>query len=243
MGTGPRAAVYLDRFVPGRPAPFATADERPWKEAIAATLASVQPADGGTFLELDFAVAPAIGYARGADLDNFCEPVFSVLANRLGWFGKRRPNVLAFRSRKKVAEPTGCRIRITDELWEDAWISGPVLLAGVWAGPLPLSARDAGFADWVAQAMIRAASPSAVLGVELRFAGPVNLGDIATGRLKNVIDCLHPVLGGRPGAPDDARIVVLEAARMDPEVKGTVRVRVVELTEERVGSHSTGGHQ
>ena len=235
-------AVYLNRFVPGRPAPFATAGERPWKETIAATLASVQPVDGGAFLELDFAVAPAIGYARGADLDNFCEPVFSVLANRLGWFGKRRPNIHAFRCRKTLAEPTGCRIRITREHWEDAWISGPVLLAGVWTGPLPMSARDAEFADWVTQAMVRAASPSAVLGVELRFAGPVNLGDIATGRLKNVIDCLHPVLGGRPGAPNDARIVALEAARMDTEVSGSVRLRVVELTEERVGSQSTGGH-
>ncbi len=78
------AVVYLDRFIPGRPAPFATAGERPWKEAIAATLTSIAPADGGAFLELDFTVAPAIGYARGADLDNFCEPVFSVLANRIG---------------------------------------------------------------------------------------------------------------------------------------------------------------
>lgn len=100
-----------------------------------------------------------------------------------------------------------------------------------------MSARDAGFADWVTQAMVRAASPSAVLGVELRFAGPGNLRDIATGRLKNVIDCLHPVLGGRAGAPNDARIVALEAARMDAEVNGTVRVRVVELMGERVGSH------
>ena len=83
MGTGPRTAVYLDRFVPGRPAPFATAGERPWKEAIAATLASVQPAAGGAFLELDFAAAPAIGYARDAALDNFCEPILSVLANRV----------------------------------------------------------------------------------------------------------------------------------------------------------------
>jgi hypothetical protein len=53
----------------------------------------MQPSADGRFLELDFAVAPAIGYAEGADLDNLCEPVFSVLANRLGWFGGSRPNV------------------------------------------------------------------------------------------------------------------------------------------------------
>ena len=35
--------VQLDRFIVGRPAPFATAGERPWKEAIAAALASSTP--------------------------------------------------------------------------------------------------------------------------------------------------------------------------------------------------------
>jgi hypothetical protein len=220
--------VQLDRFINGRPAPFATAGERPWKEAIAAALASSAPSAHGSFLELDFAVAPAIGYARGADLDNFCEPVFSVIANRLGWFGGRRPNIRAFRARKTLAEPTGCRVRISDDRWHDSWIEGVVLLDGASAGPLPLNARDEAFAAWVEGAMVRPADPRAVVAVELRFSGPVNLGDIATGRLKNVIDCLYPVLGGRPGAPNDARIVVLEAARVDADVDGVVHVRVVE---------------
>jgi len=221
--------VQLDRFITGRPAPFATAGERPWKEAIAAALASSAPSAHGSFLELDFAVAPAIGYARGADLDNFCEPVFSVLANRLGWFAGRRPNIRAFRARKTLAEPTGCRVRISSERWRDPWIEGAVLLNGVSAGPLPVSARDETFAAWAAGTMVRPASESGVLAVELHFSGPVNLGDIATGRLKNVIDCLYPILGGRPGAPNDARIVVLEATRMDADVDGVVRVQVVEL--------------
>ena len=221
--------VLLDEFILGRPAPFATAGERPWKDAIAASLAAIVPSTPGAFLELDFAVAPAIGYAAGADLDNLCEPVFSVLANRLGWFGGRRPNVRAFRARKALAPRTGCRIRITGHRWDGSWIDGSLLLAGVFTGTLPISARDDVFAGWVSDVMARAARPSAILGVELGFGGPVNLGDVATGRIKNVIDCLYPVIGGRPGAPDDSRIAALEATRMDPKVSAGVRVRVAEL--------------
>lgn len=223
-------SVRLDRFVAGRPSPFATAGERPWKDAIAADLTALRPSPQGAFLELDFVVAPAIGYAGGADLDNLSEPVFSVLINRLGWFGGSRPNVRAFRARKALAQQTGCRIRVTDERWTDSWIEGPVLLAGASTGPLPMSARDDGFAAWAAKTMTRPASPSAAVGVELRFAGPINLGDIATGRLKNVIDCLYPVLGGRKGAPNDARITALEATRMAAGVESGVHVRVAGLS-------------
>jgi hypothetical protein len=182
----------------------------------------------GSHLELDFAVAPAIGYARGADLDNLCEPVFSVLANRLGWFEGRRANIQAFRARKTLAEPTWCRVRILSERWRDSWTEGSELFDGVSAGPLPLSARDEGFAAWIESGMVRPAEPWTVVAVEVRFSGPVNLGDVATGRIKNVIDCLYPVLGGRLGAPNDARVAVLEATRMDSDIDGAVRVRVVE---------------
>jgi hypothetical protein len=66
------------------------------------------------------------------------------------------------------------------------------------------------------------------LTIELEFAGPVNLGDIAAGRPKNVIDCLYPVIGGRPGAPDDSRVTAIEATRMHREGAAGVRVRVIE---------------
>jgi hypothetical protein len=219
---------FLDRFVPGKPAPFATAGERPWKDAITAELGSATPDRRAAFLELDFTVAPAIGYARGADLDNFCEPMFSVLANRLGWFGGSRPNVRAFRARKALGTPTGCRVRIYSERWQDTWIDGAVLLDGVASGALPVSARDDKFAGWVRETMLRPGSSSGLFGVELRFTGPVNLGDIATGRLKNVIDCHYPVLGGRPGAPNDAQVAMLEATRMATHLRGAVHIRVTE---------------
>jgi len=166
--------------------------------------------------------------AEGADLDNLCEPVFAVLANRLGWFGGRRPNVRAFWARKALAEPTGCRIRITDSRWAETSPNGDVLLDGTYMDELPRSARDENFAAWVSRTMSRPARSLGELTVELGFAGPVNLGDIATGRLKNVIDCLYPLIGGRPGAPNDSRITVIEATRMHREVAAGVRVRVTE---------------
>jgi hypothetical protein len=93
---------------------------------------------------------------------------------------------------------------------------------------LPRSARDENFAAWVSRTMSRPARSLGGLTVELGFAGPVNLGDIATGRLKNVIDCLYPLIGGRPGAPNDSRVTVIEATRMHREVAAGVRVRVTE---------------
>ena len=221
--------VAFDGFVRGVPAPFATAGERPWKNAMQTHLAAVLPLSEAAFVELAFAIAPATGYAVGADLDNFCEPVFSVLANRLGWFGASRPNILAFRARKRLAEPTGCRIRISAERWQGSWVEGVDLLDEGWHGHLPGSARDASFARWVAAAMSGPAPTWAALGVDLRFSGRVNLGDIATGPLKHVIDCLYPLLGGVAGAPNDARVSVLEAATLDGQVSGAVHVRVVEL--------------
>jgi hypothetical protein len=219
----------LERFVRGRPASFATAGEQPWRQRILADLAGLIPHSQPAFLELDFVVARAIGYAEGADLDNLCEPVFSTLVNRLGWFGGRRPNVMAFRARKVVGQDTGCRVRITKARWSDAWIDGTQLLNASTSIALPRSARDEDFTGWVAERMTGPARPADAVGVEVRFAGPVNLGDIATGRLKNVIDCLHPVIGGTGRAPLDDRIRTLEVWRSDPEVSGTVRVRVVAL--------------
>ena len=219
----------FERFVSGRPAPFATAGERPWKDALAAQLRTATPDRAAGFIELDFAVAPAVGYARGADLDNFCEPVFSVVANRIGWFGGSRPNIRAFRARKRLADETGCRILITANRWDGTWVDGIELLNDVAPGLLPMSARDEPFAGWVAGTMVRPAGLTKDVGVELRFPGPINLGDIATGRIKNIIDCLYPVLGGAPGKPNDARVTVLEATKLDHRVTGAVHVRVVEV--------------
>lgn len=67
------------------------------------------------------------------------------------------------------------------------------------------------------------------LRVELNFLRNVNIADIATGRVKNVIDCLVPVVGGKYGSPDDWRIDELLVTRRVEPGRGTFLVRVAAL--------------
>ena len=70
------------------------------------------------------------------------------------------------------------------------------------------------------------------LAIQLAFADPrVNLGDIATGRVKTVLDCLCPLLGGEPGDPCDYRVRWLLVRKGIAGVPpGGVRVTVWSLT-------------
>ncbi len=44
----------------------------------------------------------------------------------------------------------------------------------------------------------------------LRFSNDkINLGNIATGKIKTTVDGLYPLLGGAPGQPEDWRIRTL----------------------------------
>jgi hypothetical protein len=52
--------------------------------------------------------------------------------------------------------------------------------------------------------------PNGPVGIAIDFAdNHVNLGDIATGTAKVLIDGMWPVLGGKPGAPHDRRVAAL----------------------------------
>ncbi len=58
----------------------------------------------------------------------------------------------------------------------------------------------------------------------------MNLGDIATGKVKSIIDCLYPVIGGNMGSPEDWRIDILEVTKgikILPE--NAIRVSIAEL--------------
>lgn len=221
-------AGMLDVFVPGVPAPFATAGERSWRDAIASQLVGTAPSLRATEIALDFTIRGSAGYPDGPDLDNLCEPIFSVVVNRLGWFGGRRSAIQAFRATKRVGEPTGCRIRVIERRDDIPTVGRRVLLSRTWPGALPRNARDPAVATWVRASMLGAAGPGTRLGVRLSFEAPTNLGDIATGRVKNVIDCLYPILGGSSGAPQDSRIVSIEA-RNGSGTRGAVQVDVFEL--------------
>jgi hypothetical protein len=161
------------------------------------------------------------------DLDNLLEPMFSALVGGAGWFRGSRPNIRWFVARKLIGPELGAAV-ISPRTPAPHWatiVQGAVIDA-VWNGPLPLSARDPTFASWVA-ANRSAPVPDGPFAVSFEFGSmAINLGDIATGRVKNLIDGLQPILGGPFGNPDDHRIVALHAVKGNLSLDRGVAIRV-----------------
>lgn len=68
------------------------------------------------------------------------------------------------------------------------------------------------------------------VGLEIDFTGDhVNLGDVGTGRAKTLIDGMWPLLGGKPGAPDDRRVAALVLRKGIAGLGGTVAIKAVRL--------------
>ncbi len=198
----------MKAWISGRPAPFATAGERPWKDAMAEQV----PASLGEYsagMVLDFSLRDDHGWPGHPDIDNLCEPVFSTVINLLRWFGGSRTSLVWYLATKRLGTNVGASISLTsDPAPEVASVVAAPSLAATWSGDPPSSARDAHFLAWV-QAQ-GAPAPEGQLAVVLEFGGSrVNIGDVATGPVKHIIDCLQPVVGGPLGNPDDHRIVCL----------------------------------
>ena len=213
--------------VDGQPASFATAGEAPWKETLAAAADGITFDPAGTVLALEFTVSARQGYPQGPDIDNLCDPVIGTLVGRLGWFCGKRPAIQGLWARKRVGPRTGCEISVFAGWQQVALGNVPVLLDATWTDELPRSGRDLVFAQWVGRELQGLPSPGSRIAVRLAFGGRMNVAEIATGRVKNVIDCLWPVLGGVPGAPADDRVAILAATQQDTTVAGTVRVTVI----------------
>lgn len=177
-------------------------------------------------ITLDFAYTPELhnGYF---DVDNVCEPVFSILVNRKGWFRKSRKYIKWFTSTKRGEGDAGVRISLRDsEPPEFDANPNAVVFDRVFSGVLPLNARDAGFLSWLNR---ENGSDHASFGgrysVLLQFASEaINIGDIATGRVKNVIDCLRPITG------DDRSIEFLQVEKGASSLQaGGVRIVIVRI--------------
>jgi|BarGraIncu00421A_1022006.scaffolds.fasta_scaffold29805_1 hypothetical protein len=216
----------LKAWVSGRPAPFATAGERPWKDAIAAQV-SAPSGQSSSGMAIDFILPIGHGWPGHPDIDNLCEPVFSTVINRLGWFGGGRPNLEWYLATKRPGTELGAVISVlTGPPLDVAAVATRPGFDGTWSGPLPRSARDEQFAAWVRDQ--GTPPPSGTLAVALEFGGSrVNVGDIATGPVKSVIDCLQPIIGGPFGNPDDHRIVLLFVVKRAFGIPdGAVRITV-----------------
>ena len=95
-----------------------------------------------------------------------------------------------------------------------------------YSGTLPMSGKDPFFMSWVNRE--KDAHPAKYDGgysVLLQFSSEsINIGDISTGRVKNIIDCLYPVTG------DDRRIEFLQVEKGLSSIEiGGIRIVIAKI--------------
>jgi hypothetical protein len=222
-------------LVDGVPVGYSSgAAEVAWKAQIMAAVPAAPAAHAGEGLIADFRIAQPTATSPGFDLDNLLDPVFSVVINSRGWFGGRRVNLRWAAARKTVATSTGLHLAVLEDpprLWAQS--GAEVGLDDVYQGQLPIAAAIEDYTAWVQSHMLRRL-PDGPVGIRLDFTGEgVNLGDVATGKAKVLIDGLWPVLGGRPGAPDDGRVAALLLRKGVADLRGSVAIKAVRLPRTR----------
>ncbi len=214
-------------WVPGVPATFATRNEVPWKDTLEESLPRCS---GEKFcgLKLNFTLLTQAPNKQPLDVDNLCEPVFSVFINRLGWFEGRRPNLKWWCAYKKAGHPSGLELLIepnsAPEMIEEF---GNPFFDETYAGLLPSKASSPNIPSWLnTLEKIEPLQDNEKLVVRLQFGGQkVNIGDIATGKVKSTIDRLYPVIGGRVSSPEDWRIDILQVEKNSPDInEDSVRI-------------------
>jgi hypothetical protein len=207
-------------FISGTPVTFATQREAQWKGRIYSQLPASQLENRESGMILEFALPTLAPQGQPLDVDNLCEPVFSVAVNRLRWFGGRRPHMKWWDASKSVGKEPGCRVVFTPDQIPQMPEESP-LWDEVFQGELPRSARSIPVAVWAwtirSRASVQWIPTSATLFIG--FGGStVNLGDVATGPVKSFMDCLYPWLGGGPGYPEDHRVSRLIVAKGWPGI-------------------------
>ena len=195
-------------FIPGVPATFATKGEIPWRQTLAR---SIEDPDDQAFLgvRLSFILPTLEPRGHPLDIDNLCEPVFSILINASGFFKGRRPNLLWWEATK--VQGTKCGVRVILEQSQPRGLTselGEPSFNQLYSGTLPSSATDPDIPNWLSSlGVCKAVEGSGRFALQLDFLNPrVNVGNIATGKVKTIIDCLYPLLGGSKGKPEDWRI-------------------------------------
>ena len=217
----------LERYwVPGEPATFSTKKEEKWKNTLQSELAGVVPHECEE-ISLDFVLSTLAPNGHPLDIDNLCEPVFSVLCGKLKWFGGRRPNIKYWSACKSVGENAGVHINVSDFKFKMDNRS-PVIFDKSYSGILPKNAKDINFIDWVEQQLAVDIQRQERYSMKIEFRDlAVNIGEIATGKVKSIIDCMVPVLGGECGAPEDWRIDRLVVSKGADDLQAEqVRIRI-----------------
>ena len=184
----PNLPKQISFYVHGEPSSFSTAREKPWKMNLEQQLPSRDQNGFEKGLVIDFYLESMTVNGQFFDVDNLCEPVFSVLINNKGWFNGKRPNIQWFRASKIKDKKSGCNFRLTaSKEPERNIVFKNTIFDKIYSGDLPKSATDDEFISWIKQNSTEVKhSPSFYLNIE--FGGrKINLGDIATGRIKSII--------------------------------------------------------
>ncbi|MEO5617780.1 MAG: hypothetical protein ABIS67_08410 [Candidatus Eisenbacteria bacterium] len=174
-------------FVAGHPATFATAGEKPWKLLLEQQ--NPRPSMDGreVGMTMRFILPSLAPQDQHLDTDNLCEPVFSVVVNRVGWFRSGRPNITWWQASMAESSPTGCEIVVTSDGIPSVPADTP-MIEGIYTGPLPRNTKEPDVANWArgllaAQGVVQT-SPGyfCYLGFTSSRA---NIGDVATGVVKS----------------------------------------------------------
>jgi len=193
-------------WIPSNPVTFATRGEKPWKKILEDNLpASSRMGKNERGLTLDFSLTDLAPDGHPLDLDNLCEPVFSIIVNRKGWFNGSRQNILWFKAKKTQSQKSGLLIKFHQEVVPNKIIEN-LIFNEYYSGPLPTSATSPELPAWINSKYKKREDIENII-LHLKFDDPrLNLGDIATGKVKATIDCLYPIIGGYQGAPEDHKI-------------------------------------
>jgi hypothetical protein len=182
-------------------------------------------------MELRFSVSSLLRKGHPFDVDNLCDPVFVVVIRRAGWFGGRKTRLSWWSATKRLGQPPGCQIDIHTERALSVPAQNPFWDEN-YSGPMPTKATSPDLPRWALERRRARAvewiPESCVLYLGFSDAS-VNIGEIATGCVKPVIDCLYPWLGGTAKAPEDWRIETLVVERgLSALPPGTLHVRLWE---------------
>ncbi len=201
-------------WVHGVPATFATKGEIPWRKALEHAICSIPiPSNENFGLNLKFILPTLTPNNQPLDVDNLCEPVFSVLINKLGWFGGK-PSGLQFSVETKIP-------------LEMTRVFGNLLFDAVFEGELPRKATDNNIPSWLNSLKKFDQQNNDRFVIRLQFGGlKLNIGNIATGEVKSIIDCLYPVIGGLKGKPEDWRVDVLQVEKGTTNLNDSVRISI-----------------
>ena len=99
-------------------------------------------------LDLEFRLPESMFFMDGYDLDNLCDPVFTVLTSKMGWYGRKQTNINSWKAVKKPGDASGLWINQVQDV-DVVFNPSSVVFDAKYDGKLPKSARDPEIPDWL----------------------------------------------------------------------------------------------